>query len=204
MRAPLPANENERLEALYRCGILDTEPEPSFDEIASLAGQLCATPMALVSLVDADRQWFKARVGLPATETPRDVSFCAHAVASNEPLVVDDTLQDTRFAGNPLVTSDPNIRFYAGVPLTLEDGLTVGTLCVLDRVPRRLSPAQMAALGMLARQVTTELGLRRALSSAQLQRQAEAQLASSRATPSYAGVPVPRVGEPELPRQIRN
>ena len=128
MRAPVPENEIERLEALHRCGILDTEPEPTFDEIASLAGQLCATPMALVSLVDADRQWFKARVGLPASETPRDLSFCAHAVASNEPLVVDDTLQDIRFASNPLVTSDPNIRFHAGVPLILDDGLTVGTL----------------------------------------------------------------------------
>ncbi len=197
MRALLPANETERLEALRRCGILDTDPEPTFDEIATLAGQLCATPMALVSLVDADRQWFKARVGLPVCETPRDVSFCAHTLVDNQTLVVGDTLQDTRFAGNPLVTSDPNIRFYAGVPLTLDGGLTVGTLCVLDRVPRELSPAQLAALGMLARQVTTELGLRRALSLARAERALSP--ASSRATPSYAGVPGPAA---ELPGAI--
>jgi tRNA A-37 threonylcarbamoyl transferase component Bud32 len=165
MPAPKPANESERLAALRSCGVLDTEPEPSFDEIAKLASQLCGTPVALVSLVDADRQWFKARVGLPAQETSRDVSFCAYSVATNEPLVVPDTHIDGRFADNPLVTADPNIRFYAGVPLMLESGLAAGTLCVIDRVPRELTGPQLAALGMLARQVTTELKLRRRLQS---------------------------------------
>ncbi len=164
--APIPDDEEQRLEALRDCGILDTEPEPTFEEIAALAGQLCATPMALVSLVDTDRQWFKARVGLRASETSRDVSFCAYSVALREPLLVPDTLADIRFADNPLVTDDPAIRFYAGVPLVLEDGHAVGTLCVLDRVPRELSAAQFKSLSLLARQVSVELGLRRRLQSA--------------------------------------
>lgn len=165
--APVLVNEAERLEALRSCGILDSEPEPQFDDITKLASQLVGVPMALVSLVDKNRQWFKSRVGLAVSETPRDVSFCAHAVASGEALVVPDALADDRFFDNPLVTDAPCIRFYAGIPLTLDDGIHAGTLCVLDRVPRDITQGQFDALGMLARQVMTELKLRRRLAQAQ-------------------------------------
>ncbi len=111
MRAPTPKNEAERLAALLSCHVLDTSPEPAFDDIAGLAGQLCGTPFACVSLIDVDRQWFKARVGIDAAETPRDQSFCAHAIGTAEVLVVRDALQDERFADNPMVSGDPNIRF---------------------------------------------------------------------------------------------
>ena len=150
MPAPKPANESERLAALRSCGVLDTEPEPTFDEIAKLASQLCDTPIALVSLVDADRQWFKARVGLPAAETSRDVSFCAYSVANNEPLVVRDANCDQRFAGNPLVTAEPKIRFYAGVPLTLQSGETVGTLVIVDYEEHPFDAAALAQLEAMA------------------------------------------------------
>jgi serine/threonine-protein kinase len=163
--APLPANEASRIAALLSCGVLDTLPEPSFNHIAQLASMLCGTPIALVSLVDESRQWFKARVGLSACETSRDASFCAHAIHEEAPFVVPDTLLDARFADNPLVTGDPLIRFYAGVPLLLDGKYGVGTLCVIDRVPRELSAAQLDALKLLAQQVTTELGLRRQLST---------------------------------------
>jgi eukaryotic-like serine/threonine-protein kinase len=182
--APVPHNEHERLAALDQCRVVDSEPEPSFDDIAQLASQLCGTPIALVSLVDARRQWFKARVGLALPETSRDVSFCAHAVGGGQPLIVPDALDDPRFRDNPMVTADPNIRFYAGVPLVLTDGLAVGTLCVIDRVPRELSAGQRAALDMLARQVTTELELRRRLAAS--------------AAPSPAGPGSPRVVEGDL------
>jgi tRNA A-37 threonylcarbamoyl transferase component Bud32 len=163
--APLPANEASRIAALLSCGVLDTQPEPSFNHIAQLASMLCGTPIALVSLVDESRQWFKARVGLSACETSRDASFCAHAIHEEAPFVVPDTLLDARFADNPLVTGDPLIRFYAGVPLLLDGKYGVGTLCVIDRVPRELTTTQLDALKLLAQQVTTELGLRRQLST---------------------------------------
>lgn len=165
--AAIPDNEAERLAALRSCGVLDSEPEPTFDEITGLASQLCDVPMALVSLVDANRQWFKSKVGLAVDETPRDLAFCAHAVVSGVTLVVPDALADDRFADNPLVTREPSIRFYAGIPLVLDGGLVAGTLCVLDRVPREISAAQLGALGMLAKQVTNELRLRRRLAAAQ-------------------------------------
>jgi serine/threonine-protein kinase len=165
MRAPTPTNEPERLAALLSCGVLDTAPEASFDDITRLAGQLCDAPIALVSLVAADRQWFKARVGIDVAETSRDLAFCAHALGSPEVLVVRDTLEDARFADNPFVLHDPSIRFYAGAPLMIEPDVTVGTLCVLDRVPRDLTASQLAALAALARQVSAELKLRRTLAS---------------------------------------
>ncbi len=148
--------------ALLNCAVLDTSPESAFDDIVSLASEICEAPMALVTLIDAERQWFKAKVGLALNETPRDVSFCAHAILGREPLVVNDALEDARFATNPLVISDPNIRFYAGVPLRI-DGETspIGSLCVLDRVPRSLRPGQMSALSALARRVEVELKARR-------------------------------------------
>jgi len=159
--APLPANERERLKALLRYEILDTDSERHFDDLTLLASHICQTPIALVSLVDKDRQWFKARVGLSVSETSRDVSFCAHAILQPNLFIVPDATEDARFADNPLVTSEPKIRFYAGMPLFTSDGKhALGTLCVIDRVPRELSATQKEEIEALARQVQALLELR--------------------------------------------
>ena len=155
------ADEAGRLAALRRYRILDTEPEQAFDDLVQLASQICGTPMALISLVDADRQWFKARVGVSVAETSRDVAFCAHAISQADLFVVPDALADARFRENPLVLSEPRIRFYAGAPLVMADGHTLGTICVVDRIPRELSPEQQAALDALRRQVVAQLELRK-------------------------------------------
>ena len=153
--------EQARLAALSRFEVLDTPPEEAFDALTALAAQLCETPMASVSLVEADRTWFKSRLGLDLSETPREVSFCAHALASPDVLLVPDTTADARFADNPLVTGGPRIGFYAGAPLVTTDGYVLGTLCVLDVVPRMLSERQLGQLGVLAGQVVSLLELRR-------------------------------------------
>jgi PAS domain S-box-containing protein len=170
---PVPENENERLAALRRYRVFDTLPEPAFDDLATLAAQICAAPMARVSLVDADRQWFKSAVGGPLGETPRDVAFCAHAIAGRDLFVVPDASSDGRFRDCPEVSGDPAIRFYAGAPLVTDDGHALGTLCVMDRVPRHLDHAQRAALAALARQVMAQLELRR-----QVAEMAESRLAA--------------------------
>jgi CheY-like chemotaxis protein len=154
--APAPAGEERRLAALRRLGILDTAPEERFDRLTRLAAALFDVPVALVSLVDQNRQWLKSRHGLAARESPREVSFCAHAILSPaEIMVVPDTLQDARFADNPAVTGEPRVRFYAGCPLVLSDGSCIGTLCLIDTRPRELGEAAVGLLrdvGGLVRQ----------------------------------------------------
>ncbi|OIR05176.1 blue-light-activated protein [mine drainage metagenome] len=164
MNAPPPSDESERLKALEAYEILDTPPEAQFDELAALAAEICGMPIALVTLVDADRQWFKARVGFDVSETPREHSFCAHAFAEEGLLLVPDATKDARFADNPLVTGDPHIRFYAGAPLVTESGHTLGTLCVLDRRPRELPERNQEALRALGRLAMARLELRRKVS----------------------------------------
>lgn len=156
-RPPRPRAEAARLAALQSLGVLDTPPEKRFDRITRLACRLFGVPIALVSLVDADRQWFKSRQGLEATQTDRDVSFCGHVVAGEETLVVGDATRDRRFCDNPLVTDDPSIRFYAGAPVRTEEGHALGTLCLIDREPRQLDPADRTLLEDLAALVETEL-----------------------------------------------
>lgn len=154
-------NEAARLQELYRYQVLDTPPEPGLDELTMFAAEICQTPIALVSLVDADRQWFKSKVGISITETPRYISFCTHALQQPNLLVVPDTLLDERFSQNPAVTGDPKIRFYAGAPLITPAGFVLGTLCVVDYQPRHLSQQQFKQLQILSRQVMAQLELRR-------------------------------------------
>ena len=160
IQASLPPDEEERLAALHRYGILDTPPEAAFDDAVHLASQACGAPIALLSLVDTDRQWFKAKVGVDVDELARDISFCGHAIQGEEVFEVPDALEDERFHDNPLVTGAPNIRFYAGAPLVTHDGYRLGTICVVDRVPRLLTAEQRAALAALSREVVTQLELR--------------------------------------------
>jgi GAF domain-containing protein len=159
--APIPKNDAKRLKVLWQYEILDTIPEEVFDDLTELAARICEAPIALITLVDEDRQWFKSKVGVTINETSRDISFCGHAIEQSDLFIVPDATQDKRFAENPLVTSDPKIRFYAGAPLITPDGHALGTLCVIDKVPRELRPDQKQALRVLARHVMTQLELRR-------------------------------------------
>lgn len=154
------SNERERLAALERYEVLDTPAETEFDDLTSLAAHICGTPIALISLVDAHRQWFKSKVGLDATETPREVSFCGHAIQLPHLMEVPNAREDFIFYDNPLVTGEPEIRFYAGMPLATADGQNLGTLCVMDRVPRQLTTVQRDALRRLGRQVMNQMDLR--------------------------------------------
>jgi len=164
MGAPImSANDAARVGALQKYAILDSEPEQAFDDLTLLASYVCKTPIALISLIDGNRQWFKSKVGISATETSRDIAFCSTAIQQPDVFVVPDALQDERFRTNPLVVSDPNIRFYAGAPLINEDGYALGTLCVIDRTPRNLAADQEAALKALSRLVLMQMEFRRNL-----------------------------------------
>lgn len=156
-------NDAARVAVLQKYAILDTEPEEAFDDLVLLASFICKTPVALISLVDEDRQWFKSKVGVSVSETPREIAFCSRAIQQSDVFVVPDTLKDERFRNNPLVVSEPNIRFYAGAPLIDEEGYALGTICVVDRTPREFGPDQRAALKALSRLVVAQLEFRRNL-----------------------------------------
>jgi signal transduction histidine kinase len=160
---PVPANETGRLDALRRVRVLDTPPEPAFDDLVHVVAATLGVPMALLSLIDEHRQWFKARVGMDMTETPRGLAICSHAISDDSGglFIVKDLRVDARFADHPSVTMDPGLRFYAGAPLVTSDGFALGTLCVVDNRPRELTPEQLAVLRALARQAVAQLELRR-------------------------------------------
>lgn len=184
--AAIPADEAGRLAELRDYAILDTPPEQAFDDLTALASSIAGTPIALVSLVDQGRQWFKSRVGFEPTETPREVAFCAHAILDSRTFVVEDATLDPRFAGNPIVTGGEGIRFYAGAPLETASGHRLGTLCVIDRQPRTLSPEDEAALRIIARQVMVQLELRKA--GLELRQQGEHLAAVSRMKDEFVSV----------------
>jgi two-component system NtrC family sensor kinase len=164
MATPAPLkDEAARIAALQKYAILDTEPEQAFDDLAQLASFVCGTPHAMISLVDENRQWFKSKVGISVSQTDREIAFCSTAIQQPDVFIVQDALNDERFRNNPLVVGEPNVRFYAGAPLINEDGLALGTICVIDRVPRELSADQRAALKSLSRLVLAQLEFRRNL-----------------------------------------
>jgi hypothetical protein len=160
-KPPILEDEPARLEALATYDILDTPEEQAYDDLTLLASFVCDTPIALISVIDKDRQWFKSKHGTDVTETPRDLSFCAHAIVEPGTLVIPDTLEDHRFAFHPMVLEPPNIRFYAGAPLRVPGGHAFGTICVIDRVPRELGERQVSVLEALSRQVVSLFELRR-------------------------------------------
>lgn len=154
--------DNEaRIAAVHALNLLDTDPEPAFEDAVQLAATICSTPISLITVLDGKRQWFKSRVGLTVNETPQEYAFCAHAIIQPDLFIVEDASHDLRFEENPLVTSDPNIRFYAGMPLRTPDGYSLGTLCVIDTVPRVLTAEQQAALKLLSRQIEVQIAMRR-------------------------------------------
>lgn len=179
MNAPLPPDEDARIRELQQYRILDTGAEDEYDDLVLLASRICGTPIALMSLVDVGRQYFKSRIGIDATETSRDVAFCAHAILKHDLMIVPDALRDERFSTNPLVTADPRIRFYAGAPLITPSGRAMGTLCVIDRVPRQLNDGQREALEALGRQVVALLELRLAKDRAEQDNEAKSALLAS-------------------------
>jgi signal transduction histidine kinase len=161
IKPPLPPDESERLRALLELNVLDTDDEVNFDELVEMASKVCETPIALISLVDKNRQWFKAKIGLSANETHRDISFCGHAIHSTDLFIVSDPQNDERFQDNPLVTGDLHIRFYAGAPLITSDWHAVGTLCVIDHKEKELTDDQKKFLKILSKQVVSQLEMRK-------------------------------------------
>ncbi len=184
--ASIPNNEKERLSKLYEYSLLDTLEEEEYEQITAMAAKICGVPISLISLIDKDRQWFKSKVGLEVSETPREYAFCGHAI--NEPektMVVPDSRKDERFSDNPLVTSEPNVVFYAGVPL-VSDSLALGTLCVIDKKPREMDTDQLEALEILANQVVKLFELRR--SKMQLERNVRELEARNKSLDEFARV----------------
>jgi GAF domain-containing protein len=163
MDAAAPSQEAARVAALDRYAILDTEPEQSFDDLVVLASYICKTPIAMLSLVDDRRQWFKSKVGVEIRETPKEISFCGHAIQQEDLFIVPDTLKDPRFKENPMVVGEPHIRFYTGAPIINEEGFALGTLCVIDRQPRELDSEQKEALWALSRLALGQMELRQNL-----------------------------------------
>jgi diguanylate cyclase (GGDEF)-like protein len=162
--APLPANEEKRIKALHAYGVLDSAAEQAFDDLARMAALVCDVPIALISLVDRERQWFKSHIGIDVSGSPRNISFCAHAILKpTDVMEVPDAREDPRFALNPLVTGDPHIVFYAGAPILTPTGDPIGTLCIVDYKPRKLTAMQSRVLQGLANQAVTQLELRRSL-----------------------------------------
>ncbi|GAA5035861.1 sensor histidine kinase [Marivirga lumbricoides] len=155
-----PENEEKRLEELYRFKILDTATEKDFDDVVELASIICEVPISLITMIDASRQWFKSKKGIDWSETERDISFCGHAIYQNDLFIIEDATKDERFTDNPLVINDPSIRFYAGMPLTTENGYNLGTLCVIDSKPKTLNKSQKTALEILSNQVSRLIELR--------------------------------------------
>ena len=161
MPPPIPPDEEERLEVLRQYQILDTAAERVFDDITELAADVCETPISILTFIDRNRQWFKSKVGISASETSRNLSFCAYAILQDDLFVIPDAMADERVSDNPLVMQEPNLRFYAGMPLISRDGLALGTLCVIDQKPRDLTPEQEAKLRSLAASVMLLLEMRR-------------------------------------------
>lgn len=169
-KVPIPRDEPQRLRVLAEYNILDTPPEESFNSITVLASHICQTPIALMVLIDRDRQWFKSAVGTRLKETPREFAFCAHTIMKRSLMIVPDATRDKRFVGNPLVAASPRFRFYAGAPLITPDNRALGTLCVIDKEPRTLTAAQKKDLLALSRLIMTELELRHSLRMKQASR----------------------------------
>ena len=189
--APLPADELRRLRALSQLELLDTPAEQEYDDITRLASYICQTPMALICLVDAERQWFKSRVGVDVMETPRDIAICAHTILGEDLLEVPDALEDKRFRDNPFVQGEPYVRFYAGAPLTTADDHKIGTLCVFDTRPRHLNERQRQGLRTLARQVMRLIELQtKTRRESDLRRELHTKSALSRAIIDYAGTAI--------------
>lgn len=190
-KAPLPLDEETRLEALHRYHVLDTDDEEVYDNITRLATHICGVPISAVTLIDEDRQWFKSRVGLDERETSRDVSFCAHAILEPNIMSIHDMREDVRFADNPYVVSGPQIRFYAGAPLVTLEGNVLGALCVMDQKPRALLPEQIEALQALSRHVMCQMEMRHAVAGQSLilatleQARQEAETANVEAVQTY-------------------
>lgn len=160
-KVPLPVNENQRLQDLYGYDILDTQAEPDFDALVELASQVCKCPISLITLLDKERQWFKAKIGMKSSGTPRDAAFCSYAIMQDDVMVVEDATKDDRFSNNPNVTGEPNIRFYAGAPILSPTGHTLGTICIIDKIPRTLSQDDHRALVLLSNQATRLLEIRK-------------------------------------------
>src|SRR5881409_775684 len=158
-KVPIPKDEPERITDLRRYQVLDTPPDTELDQITLLASHICETPIALISLIDSERQWFKSHVGVELSETPRELAFCDRAIEQSDLFIVPDATKDPRFSSNPFVVSEPKIRFYAGAPFKSSDGFTLGTLCVIDMVPRQLTAGQQNALLALSRQVQAQFEL---------------------------------------------